>query len=354
MDALQTDYIKVDPRHSDWKVIDRCASIIKNGGLVAFPTETVYGLGANALDGQACRGIFAAKGRPADNPLIVHIASVEDMERVAGSLPDRAYKCMDRFWPGPLTIVVPKNSNIPDTVSAGLSTVAVRMPDHPVALALIRVSGVPIAAPSANTSGRPSPTSAEHVREDLGGKINAILDAGPCRVGVESTVLDLTSPNPVILRPGGISREQLEDLLGQPVAFDRGLTDQNVTPRSPGVKYKHYAPKGEVILLEGSDNRIIARIKQELSTAREKKLKVAILCSRELAEQVKYLEADNLIILGSRQKPETVAAAIYGALRECDRTGSQLILTEGFARNGIGAAIMNRLEKAAGYRLIKL
>ncbi len=349
----KTNYYKVDPLAPDPKIIEKCGHILKSGGLVGFPTETVYGLGANSLDGKACKRIFDAKGRPQDNPLIVHVASPGDLGFLSKALPSLAHKCMEVFWPGPLTLVVPKSAQVPVEVSAGLDTVGIRMPDHPVALALIRAAGVPVAAPSANLSGRPSPTSGEHVMEDLSGKIEAVLDAGPSRVGIESTVLDLTGGIPVILRPGGVTKEQLEEVLGT-VSLDPGIDDKNVTPRSPGVKYLHYAPKGRVILVEGPRDKVQARIKQELEKGQQQGLKVGILSSDESASYFSSLSPDYLAVLGSRMQPWIVASTLYQALRECDHKGIELILTETFEHSGMGAAVMNRLEKAADdYRIIE-
>ncbi|MDA8441371.1 MAG: L-threonylcarbamoyladenylate synthase [Peptococcaceae bacterium] len=350
-DKVKTHYIKVDPWQPAETDIAQCGEIIRAGGLVAFPTETVYGLGANALDREACRRIFQAKGRPQDNPLIVHIADAQDVQMLTRSGSTLAALCIDRFWPGPLTLVLPKAAQIPLEVTAGLDTVAIRMPDHPVALALIKQAGVPIAAPSANLSGRPSPTLAEHVREDLGGRIDAIIDGGACRIGLESTVLDLTEAVPIILRPGGVSREALEAILGK-VNLDPGITDAGMKPRSPGVKYQHYAPRGQVILVEGERRLVQVRIETELCKAREQGLKVGILSSEESAACYKQLKPDYLAVLGAKQEPGQVAAKLYHTLRSCDHNNIDLILAETFATSGMGAAVMNRMEKAAGYHRI--
>lgn len=344
---IDTKYYKLDPLKPDQEIIDACGLLLRSGGLVGFPTETVYGLGANALDGDACRRIFAAKGRPQDNPLIVHVSSLNEVEYLTSALPAQAKRCMAAFWPGPLTLVLPRSEQVPDVVTAGLNTVAIRMPDHPVALALIQAAGVPVAAPSANLSGRPSPTRGEHVLEDLEGRIEAVLDAGPCRVGIESTVLDLTEASPVILRPGGITREELEEVLGQ-VVYDPALRNSELTPRSPGVKYLHYAPKGKVILVEGSAEKVRARIKLELQQGRARGLKVAVLCSEESEAAYRPENPDYLAVLGSRQHPGRAAASLYHALRECDQHEIGLILAETFEQTGLGTAVMNRLDKAAG------
>lgn len=350
-EGLNTRYFQVDPLKPDGGTLVQCGQIIRQGGLVAFPTETVYGLGANALDGEACKAIFMAKGRPQDNPLIVHVSSFEEVVDLVSAVPETAITCMERFWPGPLTLVMPKSAKIPAQVSAGLETVALRMPDHPVALALIRAAGVPIAAPSANLSGRPSPTLAQHVMEDLAGKVDAVLDAGACRVGLESTVLDLSEEIPTILRPGGVTREELTDILGK-VRFDPGLSNPDVTPRSPGVKYLHYAPRGEAVMVEGTPENVRRRIALEVRNAKAKGLRVGVLCTGESVEFLRAAGADYLAELGSRLQPQSAAATLYEALRECDSRGIQLILAETFDKTGIGTAVMNRLEKAAGYRRI--
>jgi L-threonylcarbamoyladenylate synthase len=351
---LNTLYYQVDPLSPAAERIAICGRLIREGGLVGFPTETVYGLGANALNGQACRRIFAAKGRPQDNPLIVHVAAPEDIVKLTSALPHLAVACMEHFWPGPLTLVVPKSEQVPSEVTAGLDTVAIRMPDHPVALELIRAAGVPIAAPSANLSGRPSPTLAKHVLEDLGGKIEAVLDGGACRVGVESTVLDVTGARPIILRPGGITLEQLEEGLGMQVDTDPGLTDLSVTPRSPGVKYTHYSPKGQVILFEGLEAHVCSRIKHEVQQGKRNGQRVGILCTLESAPMLSNAQADYLAILGPKNHPWEAAPMLYAALRECDERGIELILVQSISPSGMGAAVMNRLQKAAGYHTIKV
>jgi len=271
----------------DAKYITAAGSIIAAGGLVAFPTETVYGLGANALNGRAVQRIFQAKGRPADNPLIVHVADPAEVEQVA-HLNETATKLMQTFWPGPLTLVLPKKPNVPDEVTAGLDTVAVRMPNHPVALTLIKAAAVPIAAPSANLSGRPSPTTVWHVLEDMTGNIAGVLDGGSCQLGVESTVLDISGGTPTILRPGGVTAEQLQPVLGV-VQYDPALENHqpqgNIKPRSPGVKYKHYAPKAKVILLEGAVAAVVDQTHRLQNQYQATGKRVGILTSEENAAQ---------------------------------------------------------------------
>lgn len=345
-----TKYIKVDPANFAGGDLAGAAEIIRTGGLVAFPTETVYGLGANALDPGAVRAIFRAKGRPADNPLIVHLAEISQVYDLAEDITVPAQRVMEAFWPGPLTLVLPKKSAVPLEVTAGLNTVAVRMPDHPVALELIRSAGVPVAAPSANSSGKPSPTTARHVLEDLDGKIDAIVDGGVCRVGLESTVLDMTSENPAILRPGGITREDIEGVIGY-VAFDfgSGETDATEVPRSPGMKYTHYSPRAEVIVVTGDNySKIFERVTQLLDEYRPEK-KVGVLAS---SENVKGYAADGIFTLGSRGDLETVARNLFHGLRSLDEQRMDLIIAEGYPESGIGAAIMNRLNKASGHNVI--
>ncbi len=304
------------------------ARIIRRGGLVAFPTETVYGLGAAAENRQAVKNIFAAKGRPADNPLIVHVSGLEQVKDVASCVPQSALKLMRRFWPGPLSLVLPSSAALPQEVSAGLPTVAVRMPAHPVALRLIRAAGVPIAAPSANRSGRPSPTACSHVLADLAGRIDAVLDGGSCPLGLESTVLDLSGSGPVILRPGGISREQLEKTLGTAVAEAHACGGE--PPLSPGMKYCHYAPCAPLYLISGSCAGRRALIRSLAAFYRKRGLKVGVW-------QVPPGPAG--LPLASRE--------LFTALRRFDTQGVGLILAEGICPRGLGAAVMNRLRKAA-------
>lgn len=327
------------------------ASLLQQGELVAFPTETVYGLGANALDGAACAKIFEVKGRPQDNPLIVHVADQKAAQDLIGTWPESAERCARAFWPGPLTLVLPKDSAIPDEVTAGLNTVGIRMPAHPVALALLRKAGVPVAAPSANLSGKPSPTSGRHVWQDFQGKIPLILDAGTTAVGLESTVLDLSGDVPMILRPGGISLEQLREVLGE-VRVDQPSSEH--PPKAPGMKYRHYAPEGEMLLFQGRRENVLERIRDEISKARRRLKKVGILCTLESAPTLHQLLPDLLFVLGSEDSPEEVAKNLFEGLRLCDNRGMDIILAEAVEEGGIGMAIMNRLEKAAGHQIIRV
>ncbi|MDO9518538.1 MAG: L-threonylcarbamoyladenylate synthase [Methanosarcinaceae archaeon] len=336
--------------------ISKAADIIKQGGTVAFPTETVYGLGADALDPVAVRKIFEAKGRPADNPLIVHIASRDSLDIIAKDIPPIAFELMDAFWPGPLTLVLKRTSAVPDITTGGLDTVAVRMPDNPVALALIKVAGTPLAAPSANTSGRPSPTTAEHVISDLSGRIDAVIDGGAVEVGVESTVLDVTSDVPAILRPGGVSLEDIKKYVGEVVI---GYTDQAVEEgdvvRSPGMKYTHYSPKTRVVLVEGDGMAVAAKISELIDNYSEKNMRVGLLITDETAEHV---SADEMYSLGRRDKPEDAARNLFAGLRYLDErdvdisvsvsVNVNVIIVDGSIKcDGVGVAVLNRLRKAA-------
>lgn len=338
-------------------LMKEAADCLKQGGLVAFPTETVYGLGADGLNDKASEKIYEAKGRPSDNPLIVHIANVKDMDVLAYSN-DLAKLLAESFWPGPLTIVLPKKEIVPYKTTGGLDTVAIRMPSHPAALSLIRQSGVYVAAPSANTSGRPSPTKAEHVVEDMTGKIDYIIDGGAVGIGIESTIVDLSSQKPTILRPGFITKEMLENIIG-PVEMDPALERpmDGFRPKAPGMKYTHYAPKGELTLVEKADMNIdslvIDKIKELAGEKKKEGCRVGIMASEETASQYGDC-ADVVICVGKRHERGTVAARLYAALREFDDANVDFIYAESFRGDGLSYAIMNRLLKAAGQRVIRL
>lgn len=325
--------------------ITQPADKLRNNEVIAFPTETVYGLGANAQSDEAVRKIFKAKGRPSDNPLIVHIASIEQLEDIAAVIPQKAKDLMNYFWPGPLTIIFEKKPDVlSNLVTAGLNTVGVRMPDHPVALSLISASGLPIAAPSANTSGKPSPTTAGHVHDDLNGRIAGIVDGGPTGVGVESTVIDCTESIPVIFRPGGITREEIESVIG-PVTQDAALKKSSAVPKSPGMKYTHYAPKAPLVLVKGDQ----AFLQKLINEKRAAGMKVAVLAAKEHDQAY---DADWILCPGSLADLKTVAAGLYDTLRAFDELDVDFILSESFPDAGIGEAIMNRLVKAAGHQII--
>ncbi|WP_010677210.1 L-threonylcarbamoyladenylate synthase [Bacillus timonensis] len=325
--------------------IKEAANLLQADEVVAFPTETVYGLGANALSDEAVAKIYEAKGRPSDNPLIVHISTIGQLQQIAQDIPEQAKSLIKKFWPGPLTLVLKRKENaVSKKVTAGLETVAIRMPSHPVALALITASGLPLAAPSANLSGKPSPTLAKHVADDLTGKIAGILDGGATGVGLESTVLDCSGDIPVILRPGGVTKEQLEEVCGV-VEVDRAILEEGQAPKSPGMKYKHYAPTAPLSIVNGSMEFIQTLVKEK----QHEGLKVGILTTTE--GENKY-EADQIIACGSREDLESVANRLYDVLRLFDESGVDVIFSESFPSEGIGQAIMNRLTKAAGHRII--
>lgn len=323
----------------DHEGIVEAAAALAAGELVAFPTETVYGLGANALSAEAVAGIFKAKGRPSDNPLIVHIGEIDQVDRLIKSVDSRARKLMEAFWPGPLTLVFEKAPAVPEAVTAGLDTVGVRMPSHPVALELLRKAGVPVAAPSANLSGKPSPTDAAHVMADLKGKVAYVVDGGPCDVGLESTVLDLTEEIPTILRPGGVTLEAIGRVIGE-VRLDPGLSGE-ARPKSPGMKYRHYAPEGRVILYSGNREAVRADMQAEVTAAKAGGLTVGLV----LRDSAPFADlADRLYLL-----PHATDAQreLFRILRAMDDDGIELILIEGYPPDDAGLAVMNRLAKAA-------
>ncbi|MDD4571048.1 MAG: L-threonylcarbamoyladenylate synthase [Clostridia bacterium] len=332
---METKIFKLELENIDERIIEQAAALLKQGEVVAFPTETVYGLGANALDASAVAKIFAAKGRPNDNPLIVHVHNKALAEQTA-KLNPLAIKLMQAFWPGPLTFVLPKQAAVPACVTAGLDTVAIRMPDHPVALKLIGLSGLPIAAPSANLSGKPSPTSGSHVYNDLRGKIAMVLDGGASGVGLESTVLDLSGETPAILRPGAVTAEDLRPYCGQ-VLEAQSQTDKAV-PKAPGMKYKHYAPMGEVLLVEKA---LLLKAYRENAALGGK---VAVLATADVAG---LAELPLYYPMAAKDDPMEAAHNLFAALRWCDEVGAETIIVQAFPKKGIGKAIMNRLEKAA-------
>lgn len=350
---METRVIKIDAVNIDENELRPAAEELRQGRIVAFPTETVYGLGANALDEEAVRRIFEAKGRPSDNPLIVHIADRKKVLELAAYVPEKAVALMDKLWPGPLTLVMKKSWVIPDCITAGLDTVAIRMPEHPVALELIRLAGIPVAAPSANTSGKPSPTTARHVLNDLDGKIEMIVDAGSSRVGLESTVLDVSVEPPVLLRPGGITPSQIEEIIGH-IDVDKTImgkvTEENV-PKSPGMKYKHYSPKAHVIIVESSDVDKQAGVVCQLAEQNKKEGKKVGVCATD--QTIEKYNKFETISMGDRNHPETIAASLFSILREFDDRGVDVILAEAVDQNGVGLAIMNRMVKAAGYDIVK-
>lgn len=355
---MKTQIVKL--HDADDAVYGQAADILKNGGLVAFPTETVYGLGGNALDPEASRKIYAAKGRPSDNPLIVHVADIGSALALAEEVPEKAKRLMDAFWPGPLTIILKAAAVVPKETTGGLDTVALRMPDHPAALALLRAAKVPVAAPSANTSGRPSPTKAEHVAEDLDGRIEMILDGGEVGIGVESTIVDMTGETPQILRPGYITKAMLEQVLGK-VTIDPAIAQinegtiaaSNEPPKAPGMKYRHYAPKAPLTLVQGTDAEVEKKLQELALSARAQGLRVGVICADDAALEP---YADVVYHAGSRNNRLEQAHRIYDILRQCDADGMDVIYADDFGLEldtDLGYAVQNRLMKAAGGRIIR-
>ena len=350
---MNTKVYTIEDVEKDYKAIDEAAAWIRQGQVVAFPTETVYGLGGNALDGQAVNRIFQAKGRPNDNPLIVHISKIDDMEPLVLGIPSKVYPLIGTFWPGPLTIILKKSSRVPDETTAGLNTVALRMPNHPIALALIKGSGTPIAAPSANRSGKPSPTTAQHVFDDLSGRIPMILDGiTPCRVGLESTVLDMSGEIPTVLRPGGVTPDMLKRVLGH-VRVDEAVLKplgKGQAPKSPGMKYTHYAPEAQVVIFRGQTlDQMAKEIHRATKEYVSKGQKVGILATDETIHQY---EGDQIISLGSRKEPTSIATHLFASLREFDNLDVDIILAEWVEEKEEGLAIMNRMIRAAGFHVM--
>ena len=354
---METRIVQIDSAKIDKNRLKEAAQLIQQGELVAFPTETVYGLGADALRPEASCKIYAAKGRPSDNPLIVHICKFEELESIAKEVPKQAKLLSDAFWPGPLTMVVFKNEKVPYETTGGMDTVAVRMPNHPVALGLIEESGCLIAAPSANTSGKPSPTEAGHVALDMDGRIPMILDGGAVGIGIESTIVDLTEEKPMILRPGYITKEMLEEVLGEEVLIDPGILAADTTdpsmagqkPKAPGMRYKHYAPKADLILVEGETDAVISHINALVKEQQEKGLGVGVIATDET--MARY-QADVVMSIGARDDEDAIAQHMYKILRDFDEQQVEVIYSESFATPRIGQAIMNRLLKAAGYQVL--
>lgn len=388
---METKRIIIEDRnHIKDEELKEAASILRSGGLVAFPTETVYGLGGNALDEDAARKIYAAKGRPSDNPLIAHVSCVEEVAPLVKEIPEAGRKLMEAFWPGPLTMIFPKSEKVPYGTTGGLDTVAIRMPDDPVANRLIALAGVPVAAPSANTSGRPSPTTADHVWQDMNGRIEMIIDGGPVGIGVESTIVDVSSAVPSVLRPGAITMEMLAEVLGE-ISVDPailGPLSADVRPKAPGMKYKHYAPKADLTLVEpgtgteresgaeqvtgaeqktGADRNtgadpetgldetqlqaMICKVRELSREKIEAGYKVGVICTDE--SRGCYTDGE-VRSIGARKSQASVAHNLYALLREFDDLGVDYIFSESFPKDHLGQAIMNRLSKAAGYKIVKV
>lgn len=355
---MKTDFIKVDKSDlytPEGKVkLKRAAELLREGEVVAFPTETVYGLGANGMDAEASVKIYEAKGRPSDNPLILHIAEFNQLESIAKDISEDAWKIMRAFWPGPMTIVLHKKEEVPMKTTGGLNTVAVRMPSHPVARELILQAGVPVAAPSANRSGRPSPTEAIHVMEDMNGRIPMILDGGRVGIGIESTIIDMTEEKPVILRPGFITPEMIEEVVSG-VTIDPailgGPISEGLKPKAPGMMYRHYAPIGDMWLVEGEMENVVAKINEMTKEQQQRGYKVAVIGTDE---NIDYYKADIVRSIGSRKDPAAIGANLYGTLREMDQLGVQIIYGESYGEEEFFGAIRNRILKAAGYQVLKV
>lgn len=350
--TMNTKIQVIDKEQVKLEDMKEAAQILKNGGLVAFPTETVYGLGGDGLREDAAKKIYQAKGRPSDNPLIIHIADMDMLGKLVTEIPKKAKLLADKFWPGPLTMIFQKSEKVPLGTTGGLNTVAIRMPNHPIALALIRESNIAIAAPSANTSGRPSPTLAKHVMEDMDGKIEMIIDGGAVGIGIESTIVDMTSEIPVILRPGYITKAMLEEVVGK-VEIDKAILskniDKNFKPKAPGMKYKHYAPKGDLTIYEGDIEKVVDAINRIAGEKEKEGVKVGIIATEETKDRYK---AGNVVVVGSRKNEAEIAQGLYRVLRDFDDMQVEYIYSEGFTSGQLGNAIMNRLLKAAGYQVI--
>jgi len=350
---METKIYTLNEENIDLNIIKEAGEVLKNGGLVAFPTETVYGLGGDALNPDSSKKIYAAKGRPSDNPLIVHITNLKALKKIVKDIPNDALKLADKFWPGPLTMIFNKNDVVPKETTGGLETVAVRMPSNKIARALIDASGGYIAAPSANLSGRPSPTVAKYVIEDMQGRIDVILDGGESDVGLESTIVDFTEGTPMILRPGFITQKMLEEALSEKVEWDKAIIDSNskTPPKAPGMKYRHYAPKGELVIVEGNKEDVIKKINELTNIDKNNNLKTGVIATEETKD---YYDADLIKSAGHKNKEGEVAHHLFRILREFDDENIQKMYSESFKNDGVGAAVMNRLLKAAGHQIIKV
>ena len=350
---METELLHLDAAHPDLREIDRAGRILRQGGLVAFPTETVYGLGGNALDPEASMKIYAAKGRPSDNPLIVHIADMDHLYPIAAEVPEGAIRLADVWWPGPVTMIFRKKAIVPDETSGGLSTVAVRMPNHPIALALIRAAGGYIAAPSANTSGRPSPTRAEHVMADLDGRIDMVIDGGEVRIGLESTIVDFTGEVPCILRPGYVNEQKLREILGEVTTDPAIIAPDGATglkPKAPGMAYRHYAPKAKLSIVTGNMEAVIEKINELAGRDALMGKTVGIIATDETA--MRYT-GGHVRDIGSIESDKEIAQHLFSVLRDFDDDGVDIIYSEAFDTPRMGQAIMNRLLKAAGHSVIE-
>lgn len=348
-----TEIIRISDPAAEASEIERAGQILREGGLVAFPTETVYGLGGNALLPESSRRIYAAKGRPSDNPLIVHIAETEELFSLAAEVPQPALTLAEAFWPGPMTLILKKSRAVPGQTTGGLDTVAIRLPSHPVARALIKAAGVPIAAPSANSSGRPSPTTAEHVIEDLFGKIDMIIDGGESDIGLESTIIDLTGEKPELLRPGFISEQAVTEVIGS-VEKDPSILAspaEGTAPRAPGMKYRHYAPAADMYLISGEKEKVREKIRLLVSEAGSRGEKPAVICA---SQDAGCFEGAAVFSVGSAEDEREIAHRLFSVLRETDKTGVDIIFAEMLGGEQLDLAIKNRMLKAAGYKVIEV
>lgn len=351
---MQTEIMTITDVNAQQEELRRAGKILRGGGLVAFPTETVYGLGANGLDAEACARIYEAKGRPSDNPLILHVADRAMITTIAAEVTPMAEKLIAAFMPGPITLIMKRKEIVPDRITGGLDTVGIRMPEHPVARAMIRAAGVPVAAPSANISGRPSPTTAASVLRDMAGRIPLILDGGPCHFGVESTIVDCTGPVATILRPGAITREMLTEVLGG-CRLDPAIVGAKVVPKAPGMKYKHYAPKAPLTLLEGEPQNMPAAFRRTVRRLQQEGHVVGVLASHEVVTALQSLVPQELLAdYGPQGDLLTIAAHIYEELIAFNDTKADVLLGEGTTDKGLGLAIMNRLHKASGFHSLKI
>ena len=350
---MKTIIKKVNKEHPEADIICQAGDILKKGGLVAFPTETVYGLGANALDEEAAMKTYAAKGRPSDNPLIVHIADIRDLDKIVTEVPEKARILAEKYWPGPLTMILPKADIVPKETTGGLDSVAVRFPSDRIAQELIKAGGGFVAAPSANTSGRPSPTTAQHVWQDMEGKIEMILDGGPVGIGVESTIVDVSGDVPTLLRPGAITMEMLRETVGG-VEIDPAIQappSADLRPKAPGMKYRHYAPHADLQLVEGETDRVVEVINNLVKEKLAEGKMVGVICTDET--RVRYPQGE-VRSVGLRAKEETIAHNLFAVLREFDDLNVDCIYSESFSKDHLGQAIMNRLTKAAGYHILNV
>jgi len=350
---METRIFTIDRNNPDKALLEEAGQLLKQGALVVFPTETVYGLGGDGMQANAAARIYEAKGRPSDNPLILHIADISALEVLAVEVPELAYKLAEKFWPGPLTMILKKSDAVPYATTGGLDTVAIRMPSDEIAREIIRASGTYIAAPSANLSGRPSPTKAEHVIEDLSGRVEVIVDGGDSDIGLESSIIDLSGEVPLILRPGYSTKEDFEQIVSE-VEYDSAVLatkpQESVVAKAPGMKYRHYAPKGQITIVEGETSAVAKKINSLVEEQQAKGVRVAVLCAEETK---KNYCCEHVFSLGSLKSDKEISAHLFAALRSFDTEQMEVIYSESFENTRLAGAIMNRLRKAAGYQIIR-